>query len=78
LQEATKKPVKLSAAVKHKSATLEPEKQEPEKLGVAAAERIAAKQVEQETKAIELAVAMQGHTAGTAKTAVNCGLAKTK
>jgi hypothetical protein len=73
LQEATKKPVKLSAAVKHKSATLE-----PEKLGVAAAERIAAKQVEQETKAIELAVAMQGHTAGTAKTAVNCGLAKTK
>jgi hypothetical protein len=58
LQEATKKPVKLGAAVKHKSGTLEPEKLELGKLGVAAVERMAAKQVEQETKATELAVAV--------------------
>jgi hypothetical protein len=78
LQEATKKPVKLGAAVKHKSATLEPEKQEqslqeqslhnaakePVKPGDVAAERTEAKQVEQET------------ATKAAKTAVNCGLAK--
>jgi hypothetical protein len=77
--------VKLGAAVKHKSATLEPGKLEPEKQGqslqeqslqdaakepvkpgVAAAERTAAKQVEQET------------ATKAAKTAVNCGLVETQ
>jgi hypothetical protein len=46
------------------------------KPGDAVVERIAAKQVEQETKATELAVAVQARTAETAKTAVNYGLAK--
>jgi hypothetical protein len=51
---------------------------EPVKPGDVAAERMEAKQVEQETAktTVELAVAVQGRTAGAAKTAVNCGLAK--